>query len=248
MTFVATPLEQFEIVPIFSLFGPHFAFTNSSFFLIMASLTMLGILYFSTKDSTVVPNRWQSIAESLYEFIRDVVQDTLGDKGVRYFPYIFTTFSFILACNMLGMIPYTFTVTSHIMFTFGFGMATFIGINIIAFRAHGLHFFSFFLPSEAPLALAPFLVMIELLSYVFRVLSLSIRLFANMMAGHTLLKILAGFGWTMLSMGGIFYIVHLVPVLVVFALTGLELTIGFLQAYVWTVLVCIYLNDALALH
>jgi F-type H+-transporting ATPase subunit a len=146
------------------------------------------------------------------------------------------------------MIPYCFTVTSHIIITFGFGMATFIGINIIAFREHGLHFLSFFVPKEAPAALVPFLVLIEFISYIFRVLSLSIRLFANMMAGHTLLKILAGFGWAMLSAGGIFYILSLFPVLVVFLLIGLELGIAILQAYVWTVLVCIYLNDAINLH
>jgi len=246
---LASPLEQFDIVPIFSFFeNPNFAFTNSSFFTLTTVLGVSGLLYFGTYKATVIPNRWQSIVESLYEFVLDIIQDSLGEKGFRYFPFIFTTFIFILGANMMGMIPYTFTVTSHIIITFGLGMATFIGINVIAFRAHGLHFFSFFLPKEAPLALSPFLVMIEFISYVFRVLSLSIRLFANMMAGHTLLKILAGFAWTMLSLGGIFYILHAVPLLVVFALTGLEIGIAFLQAYVWTVLVCIYLNDAIVLH
>jgi F-type H+-transporting ATPase subunit a len=149
---------------------------------------------------------------------------------------------------MIGMIPYTFTVTSHLIITFGLGLATFIGITIVALREHKLHFFAFFLPGGAPLAMAPFLVIIEFISYMFRGISLSIRLFANMMAGHTLLKILAGFSWTMLSLGGIFYVLQLFPLLVVFALTGLELGIAFLQAYVWTVLVCIYLNDAIHLH
>jgi len=183
-----------------------------------------------------------------YEFINDVIGDTIGKKGEKYFPFIYVTFLFIVVTNLVGMIPYCFTVTSHILVTFGFGLSTFIGINIVAFREHGLHFFSFFVPKEAPKALYPLLILIEVISYVFRVVSLSIRLFANMMAGHTLLKILAGFGWTMLSAGGIFYILHLFPVVIVFLLTGLELGIAVLQAYVWTVLICIYLNDAINLH
>ena len=146
------------------------------------------------------------------------------------------------------MVPYTFTVTSHIIFTFSLGMTTFIGLNIIGLRQHGLHFFSLFLPPGAPLALAPLLVPIELISYVFRVIALSVRLFANMMAGHTLLKILATFAWKMLSIGGIFLIVQLFPLAVIIAITGLELAIAFLQAYVWTTLTCLYLSDALNLH
>lgn len=240
---ILSPLEQFEVVPLLP-----FNITNSTIFTILAITTFTLFLYFGTYNSTLVPNRWQTVAELLYGFVYDIISDTLGDKGVRYFPFIFVTFTFILSCNLLGMIPYTFTVTSHIIITFSLGLATFAGINIIAFRTHGLHFLSFFLPKEAPLALAPFLVMLEFVSYIFRVFSLSIRLFANMMAGHSLLKILAGFAWTMLSLGSIFYILHLFPLAVVFALTGLEFGIAFLQAYVWTVLVCIYLNDALALH
>jgi len=146
------------------------------------------------------------------------------------------------------MVPYTFTVTSHIIFTFSLGMTTFIGLNIIGLRQHGLHFFSLFLPPGAPLALAPLLVPIELISYVFRVVALSVRLFANMMAGHTLLKILATFAWKMLSIGGIFLIIQLFPLAVIIAITGLELAIAFLQAYVWTTLTCLYLSDALNLH
>lgn len=231
---INTPLEQFEILPLVSIFlGPEYAITNTTFFLFVIFLSAISFFYFSILHSTkVLPNAWQSIAEWLYEFVLDMIQDTIGEKGFKYFPFIFISFIFILFSNMIGMVPYSFTVTSHLMITFGLGLSTFIGINIIAFREHGLHFLSFFLPKEAPLALSPFLVMIELLSYVFRVLSLSIRLFANMMAGHTLLKILAGFAWTMLSAGGIFYILHLFPLAVVFALTGLEIGIAFLQAYV----------------
>jgi ATP synthase subunit 6 len=245
-----SPLEQFEVYPLFSvILGESFAFTNASFFCMVAVGVIMGVLYLGiVHRATLIPTPVQSTLESMYEFVADMIEDTIGERGYRYFPMIFVTFSFILACNLLGMIPYTFTVTSHILVTLGLGMATFIGINIIAFREHGLHFFSFFLPKEAPLALAPFLVLIEFVSYVFRVFSLAIRLFANMMAGHTLLKILAGFAYTMLTMGGIFAILQAFPLVIILALTGLEIGIGFLQAYVWTVLVCLYLNDALNLH
>ena len=146
------------------------------------------------------------------------------------------------------MIPYSFTVTSHIVVTLGLAMMAFLAINIIGIKTHGVHLLSLFLPSGAPIALAPLLVMIELVSYSFRVVSLALRLFANMMSGHCLLKILAGFGWTMLSAGGILTIMHLLPLIVIFAIVGLELSIAFLQAYVFTVLLCIYLNDAISLH
>ena len=146
------------------------------------------------------------------------------------------------------MIPYSFTVTSHIVITLGLATFAFVGINIIGLSTHGFHFLSLFLPSGAPLSLAPLLIPIELVSYSFRVVSLALRLFANMMSGHCLLKILAGFGWTMLSAGGILAIIHLLPLIVIFAIVGLELSIAFLQAYVFSVLLCIYMNDAISLH
>jgi ATP synthase subunit 6 len=247
---ISTPLEQFEIVPLWSFgLGEKLAFTNSSFFLCVILFTISAVMYLGiTHQAMIIPTRWQSLIESTYEFVYGMISDTIGAKGEKYFPFIYVTFIFIVASNLVGMTPYCFTVTSHILITFSLGMATFVGINIVAFREHGLHFLSFFLPQEAPLALSPLLVMIESISYIFRVFSLSIRLFANMMAGHTLLKILAGFAWTMLSAGGIFYVLHLFPLVVVFALTGLELGIAALQAYVWTVLVCIYLADAIHLH
>ena len=146
------------------------------------------------------------------------------------------------------MVPYTFTVTSHIILTFGLGMIIFVGLNILGVKKHGLHFFSLFLPPGAPLSLALLLVPIELISYFFRVVALSVRLFANMMAGHTLLKILATFAWKMLTIGGIFLVIQLFPLIIIIAITGLELAIAFLQAYVWTTLTCLYLGDALNLH
>jgi len=245
-----TPLEQFRVYPIFSFFGfgERLSFTNSSLCLIVALSLVFFLFRYVLKNVKIVPIFWQSLIESLYDFIRGMINDTIGNSGRKYFPFIFFVFIFILTCNMFGMIPYSFTVTSHIIVTFGLALSIFIGINIIGFSIHKLHFLSLFLPGQAPLALAPFLVMIEFVSYVFRVVSLSVRLFANMMSGHCLLKILAGFGWKMLSLGGFFAILHLFPVIVVFLLTGLELAIAFLQAYVFTILTCIYLNDAINLH
>lgn len=242
-----SPFEQFEINPLLSI-NTSLSFTNSSLFALIAVSMLVFFFYLSTYKSSVVPNAWQSTIESIYEFILGMINGQIGPKGYRYLPLIFTIFTFILACNMLGMVPYTFTVTSHLIVTLGLAMSIFIGVNIIAGAQHGLHFFSFFLPQGISLALAPFLVLIELISYLFRVVSLAVRLFANMMSGHALLKILAGFSWTMSSKGGILLVASILPLAIVFALTGLELAIAFLQAYVFSVLICIYLNDAIHLH
>jgi ATP synthase subunit 6 len=242
-----SPLEQFEITPIFLLL-PKLIFTNSSLFLILT--IVIAILFFTIilSNVSIIPNRWQSITETTYEFVQNMLHEALLEKGNYFFPIIFSTFTFIFACNLLGMIPYTFTVTSHIVFTFSLGMIIFLGLNLIGLKMHGLEFFSLFLPPGAPLGLAFLLVPIELISYVFRVIALSVRLFANMMAGHTLLKILATFAWKILTIGGFFLIIQLFPLAIIIAITGLELAIAFLQAYVWTTLTCLYLSDALNLH
>lgn len=198
------------------------------------------------KDSLklISKNTWQSIMELFYHIIFGVVYENAGSKALRFFPLIFTTFIIILTCNVLGMIPYSFTVTSHLIVTFSAALAIFTGINILGISLHRKHFLSLFFPPGAPIALAPLLVLIEFVSYVFRVLSLSIRLFANLMSGHTLLKILASFSWGVVSLWGIF----LLPVTIIFIVTGLEMAIAFLQAYIFCVLLCIYLNDAFNLH
>jgi len=248
MTFFS-PLEQFEIVPIFSfIVGSKIAFTNSTLFLLLSIIVIILFFEYSLFNNQVIPTNWQSIAEMIFEFIQTLLYEAVGDKGTKFFPFIFFSFILILFSNLLGMIPYTFTITSHLIFTFSLGSITFIGLNIIGLKAHGSHFFSLFLPPGAPLALAPLLVPIELISYVFRVVALSVRLFANMMAGHTLLKILATFSWKMLAIGGMFYIIQIFPLIIIIAITGLELAIAFLQAYVWTTLVCLYLSDVLYLH
>jgi ATP synthase subunit 6 len=246
-----SPLEQFAILKIIPLSVGviDLSFTNSSLLAVL-SCTLAFVLYnFACAGAKLIPSAWQSVIEFIYEFIFfNVLSENVKKNGNYYFPMLFTIFSFLFFCNLLGMIPYSFTVTSHIVVTLGLATMAFFAINVVMVRTHGFHALSFFLPSGAPLALAPLLVMIELVSYSFRVVSLALRLFANMMSGHCLLKILAGFAWTMLSAGGALTVLHVLPLIVIFAIVGLELSIAFLQAYVFTVLLCIYLNDAISLH
>jgi F-type H+-transporting ATPase subunit a len=240
---VASPLHQFEIqtlVPI-QLGNVNASFTNSSLFMIIAITLISLFLTMSVKQRALVPGRWQSLAEVGYEFIAKMIRSNVGSEGRKYFPFIFTLFMFILFGNLLGMIPFGFTFTSHLAVTFGMAVVVFIGTTIIGFAKHGLHFFHFFLPHGTPWYIAPLLIPIEVLSYFTRPVSLSLRLFANMTAGHTLLKVFGGF---VVGMG----IFGFVPLLAVIAVTGLEFLIAFLQAYVFTVLTCIYLNDALHMH
>nr|YP_009647133.1 ATP synthase F0 subunit 6 [Chloropicon maureeniae]QBX98796.1 ATP synthase F0 subunit 6 [Chloropicon maureeniae] len=248
---IYSPLEQFSINSIIPLrFGAFdISFTNASlFFLVGIGLVSTLMWMVTVEGGRLVPTRWQSIVEMTYEFVYDMVSNQVGEAGRRYFPFIMTLFVFLLACNLIGMIPYSFTVTSHMVVTFGLSLSIFVGVTLIGVMTHGLHFLSFFLPAGAPLALAPLLVVLEVVSYSFRAISLGVRLFANMMAGHTLVKILSGFSWTMMSVGGILAVGAIGPFLVVFALTGLEMGVAILQAYVFTILTCIYLNDAIHLH
>mgnify|MGYP000921510104 CR=1 FL=1 len=247
---ILSPLEQFQIISIIPLeiFNMNISLTNSSIMMLIVLFFLIISFNNAILNNKIIPIRKQAFIESLYEFVYTLVYENIGNKGNKYFPFIFVLFIYILACNLLGMIPYSFTVTSHIIVTFFLSLSIFIGVTIIGFMHHGIHFFSFFLPAGSPTVLAPFLVVIELISYTSRAFSLAIRLFANMMSGHSLLKILAGFAWTMLSVGGIFYFIQLVPLIVVFLITGLELGIAMLQAYVFTVSTCIYLNDSINLH
>nr|YP_009490360.1 ATP synthase F0 subunit 6 [Gracilaria edulis]AWH62510.1 ATP synthase F0 subunit 6 [Gracilaria edulis]UAD89638.1 ATP synthase F0 subunit a [Gracilaria edulis] len=247
---IPSPLEQFEIVTLIPLtfFGLNFSLTNSTLFMFFSFLIAVLWISLSFYKNTLVPNNWQLVSEMIYSVTINMVQDNLGSKGEFYFPFIFTLHLFLLFCNLIGMIPYSFTVTSHIAFTFGLALAIFIGINIIGLQTHGLKFFALFLPRGVPLPIVPLLITIEFLSYIVKVFTLSIRLFANMTSGHTLLKIIAGFAWTMLSAGGLLAIFHLIPLGLLLALIGLELAIAGLQAYVFTLLTCIYLNDVLEFH
>lgn len=248
---VFSPLEQFQIISLLAIQFPNYdlSFTNSS----LVMLVTVGFFIFLSvllikKGGKFVPSSYQSLIELVYEFVMNLVDEQIGPEGKKFFTFIFTVFTFLLLNNLFGMVPYSFTATSHLIVTFSMSLSLFLGITIIGFQTHGIHFFSFLLPKGAPLALAPLLVVLELISYCFRGISLGVRLFANMMAGHTLVKILAGFAWTMAAAGGFLKIASLIPFLVVLSLTGLELAVAFLQAYVFTILTCIYMHDAIYLH
>ncbi len=195
-----------------------------------------------TKEKKLIPSKIQLISEMLYNFIAKMIGDTAGKKAKPYFPFIFSLFIFILFCNMVGMLPYSFTVTSHIIVTLTFAIFIFIGVNILGFVIHGFKYLKIFVPSGVPVILLPMITIIEIISYLSRPLSLSVRLFANMMAGHTMLKVFGGFVISLGLIGG------WLPLGFSVALTGLEILIAFLQAYVFAILTCIYLNDALNLH
>jgi F-type H+-transporting ATPase subunit a len=243
---VASPLEQFEIIdlskPLFMIGKVPISITNSAVFMFAAVGIASIFLIAAGSQRQLVPGRLQGMAEMLYDMVAGMIRDNVGDAGKKYFPFMFTLFMFILFGNMLGMIPYTFTFTSHIAVTFAMAFAIFIVITLIGIFKHGLHFFSLFFPHGAPLATAPILIPIEVISYLSRPVSLSVRLFANMTVGHVLLKVLAGFVVALGFLGG------WVPLLVLVGITALEFLVAFLQAYIFTILCCIYLNDALHLH
>lgn len=243
-----SPLEQFAIKPLvpIEIGGVDISFTNSA--LVMTITVALGtaLLVLGMNRASVVPGRWQSLAEMSYEFVANLIRDTIGSEGRRYFPIVFSLFMFILIGNMLGLLPYSFTFTSHIIVTFALAIVVFIGVTILGFVKHGLHFFSFFVPPGVPVAMWPLLIPIEIISYLSRPISLSVRLFANMLAGHTILKVIAGF---VFGLGAItFGVGGVLPLALLVALTGLEIVIAFLQAYVFAILTCLYINDALHMH
>jgi len=257
------PLHQFEITPLFrgdtdivsaTGGGEHaaehalsfYTFTNSSLAMLVGVVAVVVVLSMGVRRAQLVPTRLQSLAEISYEFIANMIRDNVGTEGRKYFGFIFALFMFVFAGNMLGLIPYSFTYTSHIVVTFTMAAVVFVGVTVIGFMKHGLKFFGFFLPKDVPIFLAPLLIPIEVLSYFTRPVSLSLRLFANMTAGHTMLKVFAGFvgplGAATFAIGGI------IPLALVTALTGLEFIIAFLQAYVFAILSCVYLHDALHMH
>ncbi|KAI8522417.1 hypothetical protein RHMOL_RhmolMtG0007300 (mitochondrion) [Rhododendron molle] len=233
----------------------YFSFTNPSLFMLLTLSLVLLLVHFVTKNGggNSVPNAWQSLVELIYDFVPNPVNEQIGGLSgnvkQKFSPRISVTFTFSLFRNLQGMIPYSFTVTSHFLITLGLSFSLFIGITIVGFQRNGLHFLSFSLPAGVPLPLAPFLVLLELIPHCFRALSSGIRLFANMMAGHSSVKILSGSAWTMLCMNDLFYFIgDLGPLFIVLALTGPELGVAISQAHVSTILICIYLNDATNLH
>ena len=207
--------------------------------------------FFNIKTNAffLTPNLWQTFIETIYNIIIQLLFDNLNKKGEQYFPFITVLFLFILLSNLIGLIPYSFTVTSHLIVTFTLSFTVFIGVNIIGIKIHKLNMLSFFLPANTSFGLALLLVPIEFISYIFKPISLGVRLFANLMAGHTLLKVIVGFAWSILLLDNFFLsIFHIVPLLILILLMGLELGVAIIQAYVFTILTCIYLNDSINLH
>ncbi|HAK63334.1 MAG TPA: F0F1 ATP synthase subunit A [Alphaproteobacteria bacterium] len=237
-------MAQFEIhrfIPM-EIGGVDVSFTNSSLFMVLVLGLITLFMTLSMRRSALVPSRMQSVAELSYEFVANMMRDTVGSGGQRFFPFVFTLFMFVLFANMLGMVPYSFTITSHIIVTFALAATVFLGVTVLGFIKHGAGYLRLFVPHGVPVALLPLIVVIEVISYLSRPISLSVRLFANMMAGHTMLKVFGGFIVMLGFIGG------WLPLAFSVAFIGLEILVAFLQAYVFAVLTCIYLNDALHLH
>ncbi len=239
------PMQQFtvhKIGPEIKIAGIDLSFTNASLFMVISTSIILLFLFLGSKEKRIVPNKIQLIAEMFYAFVANMISDTAGSKAKPYFPFIFSLFMFVLFCNMIGMLPYSFTVTSHIIVTLIMALFIFVAVTIVGFIKHGFKYLSIFVPSGVPTMLMPLITIIEIISYLSRPVSLSVRLFANMMAGHTMLKVFGGFVVSLGILGG------WLPLSFSVALTGLEILVAFLQAYVFAILTCIYLNDALNLH
>ncbi|WP_445501557.1 F0F1 ATP synthase subunit A [Microvirga sp. G4-2] len=238
---MASPIEQFQIKPII----PAINFTNSSLFMLGAAAVIVGGFMLATRKRALVPGRGQSIAEILHDFVAGTLTDATGKEGMKFFPLVFSLFMFVFTANMLGMIPGFFTVTSHIIVTFALAILVIGTVVIYGLMKHGTHFFGLFVPSGVPAWLLPFIVVIEVISFLSRPVSLSLRLFANMLAGHIALKVFGGFVVALLGAGGALAILAPLPLFMAVALMALEFLVAALQAYVFTVLTCIYLNDAL---
>jgi F-type H+-transporting ATPase subunit a len=240
---VASPIEQFEIQKILhvDIGGLDLSFTNSSLFMVIAAGVASAVLFLGGSRRAMVPGRLQSFAEMLYELVANMIRENAGKEGMKYFPFIFTLFVFILFGNVIGIIPGTFTFTSHIIITFALAFVVFLGVTVIGFSRHGAGYFRMFFPHGAPLWTAVILIPVEIISYLSRPISLSVRLFANMTVGHVLLKVIGGF---VIAMG----VAGIVPFAFLIPLTLLELFIAVLQAYIFAILSCVYLHDALHLH
>jgi ATP synthase subunit 6 len=249
-----SPLDQFKIAPLFSLVvaGIDISATN---FLLVSLLTIFVIRGFvflikepNSNSFFVIPNGWQHIIEKLYALVTQLLSDIITTGSERYFPFVSVLFMFILSNNLIGLVPYSFTVTSHITLTFFLSFSIFVAMNIIGFQRHGVELFSLFLPANTTFFLALLLVPIELISYIAKPISLGVRLFINLMAGHSLLKVIVGFSWNMLLVENLKAVVFILPLLILVLLMGLELGVALIQAYVFITLTAIYLNDSESLH
>ena len=245
---MADPIHQFEIqkfATIANIGGHEIAITNSALFMAITVVGIAALLIGGSSARALVPGRMQSVAELTYEFVANTIQSTAGTAGMKFFPLVFTLFMFILVANMIGIIPYMFTVTSHIIITSSMALLVFFTVIIYGFYKNGLGFFRLFVPRGIPIYILPLIVFIEVLSFISRPISHSVRLFANMLAGHITLKVLAGFVTMMGGFGIAGWLGAVLPLGLVVAITALEVLVAFLQAYVFAILTCIYLNDAI---
>jgi len=240
------PIHQFELHPIvpIKIFGWDVSFTNSSLFMLASVVLITAFFMLSMRSRSLVPGRLQSMAEVTHEFVAGMVRESTGSAGMKYFPFVFTIFMFIFTCNMLGMIPGFFSVTGDIIVTTALAAVVFLTVLIVGFTKHGIRFLKLFVPEGVPIAILPLVVLIEVISFLTRPVSHSVRLFANMLAGHITLKVFGGFV-VMLLGAGTFAALSPLPLLMAIAITALEVLVAFLQAYVFTMLTCMYLNDAL---
>jgi len=255
---INSPLEQFELISLLPITFLNFDFsiTNLLIINIIVLILFIFVVYFlclntsdlNNKSFYLVPNSWQVFVETLYDVVSQLLFDNINLEGEKYFPYISMIFLYILFSNLIGLIPYSFTATSHIVVTFSLSFSIFIGVNIIGFQKHKLNMLSLIIPVNSTLVLALVLVPIEFVSYIAKPISLGVRLFINLMAGHTLLKVIVGFAWSMLLLEDLMALIHLVPLFLLVILMGLELGVALIQAYVFTILICIYLNDSVNLH
>lgn len=241
-------LSQFELKTVLGPIGQAVGFTQSTAHMALAAGLITLLVIYGMASRAVVPGRLQSLTESAYEFVHGIVTAQVGDEGKRFFPFVFTLFMFVLFGNMLGLLPYAFTYTSHIAVTFTLAAIVFVLITVVALALHGKKFFGYFFPEGAPLWLAPIIIPVEVVSYLSRPISLSIRLFANMVAGHVMLKVFATFIVLLGGLGAVGPFVAVLPLTVNVALVGFEILVAFLQAYVFAILTSIYLHDAVHLH
>jgi F-type H+-transporting ATPase subunit a len=242
------PISQFEItkiLPLFKIGSAEFHFTNSAVFMILAVALTMFLMVGATRKRQLVPGPFQSLAEVSYEFIANTIRNTAGDEGMKFFPFVFSLFMFVLVANVLGLIPFSFAVTSHIIITAALAIMVFVTVLVYGFWKNGMRFFKLFVPSGIPIYILPLIVFIEILSFLSRPISHSVRLFANILAGHITLKVFAGFVSMLGALGLLGWLGAVLPLALTVALTALEVLVAFLQAYVFAILTCIYLNDAI---
>ncbi len=251
--FINSPLSQFEVTNLIGINAPilgnlHLNLTNLSLYSIFVVLTIIGLHLYANNDNKIIPNNWSISLESSFSSLNTMVRDQIGVNSEKYFPFIYSIFFYILIANLISNIPYSFAVTASGIVSLGLSLTIFIGVTILALSIHGIKFFAFFIPSGTPLSLVPLLVLIELVSYLARAVSLGVRLFANITAGHTLLKILSTYLFKLFTANLLIAVLTLIPFAIFLALVGLELAVSLIQAFVFTLLVCSYLRDAIELH